>query len=228
MLLRALIFLAATTLTLALRAEPVRVACLGDSITAGAKVNAATESYPAQLQQMLGEGFAVKNFGAGGATLWHGGSPNAFQQLPAAKTFAPQIALVNFGINDTRSRDVDYWAHFPEFEADARKLLDELLALPTKPIVFLCLPTANFADLPGMPDERKASVAERLPRLVEVRTKLRALAASLDPARVRLVDLNVVTEKQPDVFNLDGVHLRPAGYRLLAETLRPLVADTVK
>ena len=41
-------------------AEPVRVTCLGDSITAGAKVKAATESYPAQLQQMLGTEAAAK------------------------------------------------------------------------------------------------------------------------------------------------------------------------
>ena len=101
-------------------AEPIRVACLGDSITAGAKVKAATESYPAQLQQMLGAGFVVKNFGTGGATLWHGGKPNAFQQLPDATAFAPQLAIVMFGINDTRGRDVNYWGHFAEFDTDAK------------------------------------------------------------------------------------------------------------
>ena len=32
---------------------PIRVACLGDSITAGARVDAKTESYPARLRELL-------------------------------------------------------------------------------------------------------------------------------------------------------------------------------
>ncbi len=208
-----------------LGAEPVRVACLGDSITAGAKVKAATESYPAQLQQLLGAGFVVKNFGIGGASMWHGGRPNAAQELPGATAFAPQVAIVMFGINDTRSQDVDYWSHFPEFEADAAKVLDTLLALPAKPRVLLCVPTPNFADLPGMPEARRANVSERLPRLAEVRAKVTEIARKYAARGVKLVDLHAPLEKRPGVFDADGCHLKPEGYRILAETLRPLVAE---
>jgi len=206
-------------------AEPVRVACLGDSITAGAKVNAATESYPAHLQRMLGAGFVVKNLGIGGASMWHGGKPNAAQELPGATSFAPQIAIVMFGINDTRSRDVDYWSHFPEFEADATKVLDTLLALPTKPRVFFCTPTPNFANLPGMPEARSANVTERLPRLAQVREKVREIAKTYAARGVQLVDLHAPLEKRPELFDPDGSHLKPDGYKLLAETLRPLVTE---
>lgn len=199
---------------------PIRIACLGDSITEGAQVDARMESYPARLQEMLGDQFLVKNFGAGGATLWHGGKPNAFQQLPPVRAFAPQIAILAFGINDTRGRDVDYWDHFPEFPADADRLLTELLDLPASPRILLCLPIANFADLPGMPDERKENVAERLPRLVLVREKLREIAGEFADRAVTLCDLHAVTENRPDVFAVDGVHLKAAGYRLLAETIR--------
>lgn len=207
-------------------AAPVRVACLGDSITAGEKVDAATESYPARLQALLGGGFEVKNFGMGGATFWQGGKPNAFQQLPGATAFAPQIAIVMFGINDTRSRDVPYWAHFAEFEADAGKMLETLLELPTKPRVLLCLPTENYADFPGMTKDRRESVAERLPRLVEVRKKVTALAARYAARGVTLVDLHAPTVGRPEVYDPDGVHLNAAGYRLLAETLAPVVVKT--
>lgn len=203
-------------------AEPIRVACLGDSITEGAKVKV-PESYPVQLQTLLGAGFVVKNLGRGGATLWHGGHPNAFEELPGATAFAPQIAVVMFGINDTRSRETSYWSHFDEFEADATKLLEALLALPDKPRILLCQPTANFADLPGMPEERKANVAERLPRLVQVRAKWTALAQRYAARGVQLVDLHAATETHPEILNVDGVHLTPAGYKLLAETLRPTI-----
>ncbi len=212
-------------LPLARAEDPVRVACLGDSITAGAKVASATESYPAQLQGMLGEAYLVKNFGVGGATLWHGGRPNAFQQLPGVTAFLPRMVIVAFGINDTRSRDADYWSHFADFEPDLRRLISTLLDLPSKPSVLLCLPTANFADLPGMAVERRENVAERLPRLIEVNTKLRAICATLDPARVRLVDLHAATKTHPELYNIDGVHLNPAGYRHLAETLTRFVTS---
>ena len=205
--------------------EPIRVACMGDSITQGAKVNATTESYPAQLQKRLGEKFAVKNFGLGGATMWHGGKPTAFQELEPAKAFQPQIVIIDFGINDTRSRDVDYWGHFPEFTADTEKVLTEMLDLPTHPKVLLCLPTANFADLPGMPDERKSNVAERLPRLVQVRDTLREIAKRFESRGVSVVDLNAATEHHPEDFNVDGVHLTAAGYGLLAEALQPRVTE---
>lgn len=204
---------------------PVRVACLGDSITAGAKVNAATESYPAKLQALLGAGFQVKNFGLGGATMIRVGKPNAFQELAPATAFAPEIIIVDFGINDTRSRDANYWGHIGEFDADAKALLTQLLNLPTKPALVLCLPTANQGDLPGMPPERKANVAERLPRLVEVRQKLRDLAKELPGRRVTVVDLEAVTANRPELFNADGVHFRAEGYNLLAETLAPRVRE---
>ena len=134
---------------------------------------------------------------ASGATLWHGGKANAFQQLPKATEFAPQIAVVMFGINDTRSRDASYWAHFGEFETDATKLIDTLLALPSKPRVLLCQPTANFADLPGMPEARKENMAERLPRLAEVRKKVAEIAKRYAARGVELVDLHAATEKRP-------------------------------
>jgi lysophospholipase L1-like esterase len=66
-------------------------------------------------------------------------------------------------------------------------------------------------------------VAERLPRLVEVRAKIADIAKRHAKRGVELVDLHAATEKRPEVFDVDGVHLNAAGYKLLAETLRPHV-----
>src|SRR5436309_1389605 len=50
--------------------EKTKVACVGDSITAGAGINdPAHNAYPAQLQKLLGDGYLVKNFGVSGRTL---------------------------------------------------------------------------------------------------------------------------------------------------------------
>ncbi len=204
---------------------PLRIACLGDSITAGSHVDAERESYPARLQEMLGERSLVQNFGSGGATLWHGGNPNAFQQLPPLASFSPHLAILGFGINDTRGRDVDYWDHFPEFAGDAVRLIDHILELPAIERILLCLPIANFADLPGMPLERRENVGERLPRLVLVRQKLSEIARDFASRRVTLCDLHSVTENRPEIFAVDGVHLKAAGYNLIAETIRDRILD---
>ena len=48
----------------------IKVACIGNSVTYGYGLkNPITESYPVQLQKMLGEKYEVKNFGHSGATL---------------------------------------------------------------------------------------------------------------------------------------------------------------
>jgi sialate O-acetylesterase len=215
--------LATLSVVRARTAEPVRVACLGDSITAGARVDAATQSYPVQLQRLLGPAYLVKNFGHGGATLWRGGKPNAFQQIEPAVGFAPDIAMVMFGINDTRSAGVEYWSHFGELERDATALLEAILAAPSKPQIVLCLPTANLPDFPGLTDERQAVLKERLPRLEAVRSKLISVAERFAARGVSVVELHGVTARHPELFNADAVHFNPAGYRFIAETLHPHV-----
>ena len=216
------------TLAVTLGAEmPCRVACVGDSLTAGAMAPP-NESYPAQLGRMLGAGYDVKNYGKGGATLWHGGSPNAAQELPVVTAYAPNVAVVMFGINDTRSRDVKYWDHFGEFEADYAKIIEALLALPSKPRVLLCLPTALHNDLPNQAADRVANVTERLPRLEEVRAKVQALGAKYQAQGVEVVDLYAVTKDHPEDGAPDGVHLKAPGYKRLAEALKPRVEAAAK
>lgn len=52
----------------------MKVACVGNSITYGIGVSDPDkESYPARLQQMLGEGYTVERFGKPGATLLNKG-----------------------------------------------------------------------------------------------------------------------------------------------------------
>jgi sialate O-acetylesterase len=78
-------------------AESIRVACLGDSITAGARVEAKTEAYPARLQELLGDDYEVRNFGIGGATLIKTGRPNIWRGLDEAQEFQPHIAVISLG-----------------------------------------------------------------------------------------------------------------------------------
>jgi lysophospholipase L1-like esterase len=52
----------------------IKVACIGDSITAGSGVvDRANDSYPAQLGKILGPNWEVRNYGGSGSTLLNSG-----------------------------------------------------------------------------------------------------------------------------------------------------------
>lgn len=51
----------------------IRVACVGDSITAGVEASAASSTYPSVLQSLLGDQYVVTNLGSSGATMQNDG-----------------------------------------------------------------------------------------------------------------------------------------------------------
>ena len=127
------------TLTAAAQDKTVKVACIGNSITEGyALADPGTESYPAVLQQMLGEGYRVENFGLSGHTLlMKGNQPYmARQRYKEALAFNPDIVTIKLG---TDSKPVN-WAHGGEFKRDLETMVNAFRQLPSHPEVYLCLP----------------------------------------------------------------------------------------
>ena len=120
---------------------PLRVACIGDSITHGnANADWTRNAWPLVLGRMLevwapGD-YTVGNFGRSGATLLKGGSLPWWDQAEytQAMAFEPDIAIINLGTNDAGRRNEAYRS---TFKADLDALLDELHALPSKPKVYL-------------------------------------------------------------------------------------------
>ncbi|MAG93137.1 MAG: sialate O-acetylesterase [Planctomycetaceae bacterium] len=158
---------------------PIRVACLGDSITAGARVDARTESYPARLQQLLGDQYDVKNFGLGSATLIKTGRPNVWQKLEVVKEFQPDVAIISLGTNDTVAGKRKNWERIERFEDDFTTLISALAELPTQPRIVLCTPTAMVLETKGLSANRLANLTERKPRLQELCKRIRKLAAEV-------------------------------------------------
>lgn len=111
----------------ATRHKPVKVACVGNSITYGTGLSdRANDAYPVQLQRLLGEGYEVGNFGKPGATLLrHGHRPYMKQEeYRQAVAFAADIAVIHLGTNDTDPRN---WPNYrDEFVQDYLALIDSL------------------------------------------------------------------------------------------------------
>jgi lysophospholipase L1-like esterase len=117
-----------------------RIACLGDSITLGQGTkNPAADSYPAQLQQMLGNGYLVGNFGVSARTLICLGDYQYQKSngLKDALKFDADIVTIMLGSNDSKPGN---WAHKERFVGDYEALIQTLRALPTKPKIYLCYP----------------------------------------------------------------------------------------
>ncbi len=119
-------------------AAPIKVACVGDSITQGAGTGG--HPYPEQLQRLLGAGWTVRNFGVSGATLMQSGNLPYRQQdaFRAALAFNPDVVVILLGTNDTKPQN---WKKFPtDFETDLTAMVGEFAALPGKPRIFVCSP----------------------------------------------------------------------------------------
>jgi len=135
------------------RAESVRVACLGASITYGSLLNnPATESYPGQLKDALGDRYEIKNYGVPGSTLVKKGD-RPYHKTPEyqlALADNPNIVMIDLGGNDSKLINRIY---LDEFEDDCREVISAFKKLSSHPRIILLLPVPSFVtDTTGIWD----------------------------------------------------------------------------
>jgi lysophospholipase L1-like esterase len=147
-----------TTPLSASKAEPIRVACVGDSLTRGTE-------YTLFLWDRLGSGYIINDFGVGGTTVSTSSdkpymNESAFQ---LAQRFQPDIVIIMLGTNDAgldQTREA--------FTQDYTKLIGAFQALPTKPAIFIVQPppivnstALSNTKLTGIINPAIATVAEQ-------------------------------------------------------------------
>lgn len=188
---------------------PVRVACVGNSITYGTGIqDRAHDSYPAQLQRMLGPGYVVGNFGRPGATLlYRGHRPYVcLPEFSEALAFKGDIVVMHLGINDTDPRN---WPNYrDEFVKDYLSLIDSLRAANPKARFILA---------------RMTPIADRHPRFVSGTKQWHGeIQAAIETvARVsgaELIDFHEPLYPYPHLLP-DAIHPNPEGAGILAKTV---------
>lgn len=204
-------------------ADKVRVACIGDSITFGLGIqDREVNSYPAQLQKLLGDGYEVRNFGNSGRGVlrasWRAADNTKrayiFQkEHQEALAFQPQVVICNLGINDVD----DYRnGHAAEFVGDYLALLADYQKLPTRPKLFLWTKLAPLA-----PGQRVYEWPE--PFLMQ--RELEAVARQADA-----VGIDMYQPLQAEAARLmpDKIHPNAEGAKLVAlataEILQPYLS----
>ena len=179
-----------------------KVACIGDSITWGfTLLNPWKQSYPALLQQMLGDAYEVRNFGYNDAS--------ARFEYRKSLEWNPDIVLLMLGTNDTKRRNWDPAV----FREDYRKLVESYRGLPSNPRVVLIAPIRIFlvkgiALLGVHPDTMETGVR---PAIHEIGEEM----------GLQVVDLVDVFEDSSLCF--DGVHPQREGARMIAEKINDSV-----
>jgi len=186
----------------AARCAPVKVACVGDSITFGMGTPAGWD-YPSQLQRMLGAGYMVRNFGVSGTTLLHNGDRpyDATPALEAALDWQADVTILMLGANDTKPQN--WGAHQAEFEGDYRALAARLLAANPGGKLFVCRPT--WISLNGAYGINEKTVGLEIPIIDKV-------AASM---RLQEIDMHAAIQGHPE-YLVDTVHPNGTGASALA------------
>ncbi len=197
--------------------EVIKVACVGDSITAGGSAS----NYPLYLQEMLGDGFEVKNFGKGGASVRHveetigdlnwgwgsvvdsdGDGKAYFYYDDVAYTsslnYDADYVFVMMGTNDVGSSDYGYYkTDFYEY------LVKPYLDNGSEVIVL----TSPHAYEYMMQDHNK------------INTTIRQMQIELaQEYGLNWIDINTFTSGRRESFP-DGLHGNSSGYMIIAGTV---------
>ena len=186
----------------------IRVACIGDSITRGfTLLNPWKQSYPALLQEKLGDGYEVRNYGYNDASArFDADTPYVKKRVYGESLgWNPDIVLLMLGTNDTKTRNWD-----PDiFRRDYRKIIESYQRLPSSPRVVLIAPIRIFPVL-GRP------LLGVYPETMEegVRPAIREIANEMGLELIDLQDL--FTDSR---YCRDGVHPQRTGARMLAEAI---------
>jgi lysophospholipase L1-like esterase len=183
---------------------PIKVACVGDSITEGSGLpDRKTQAYPAQLQRMLGDKWLVGNFGRSARTLLNAGDfpYQTTGPLKEALEFKPDVVIIMLGTNDSKPQN---WKFKDNFVGDYKDLIGKFRALESKPRIFICRP------VPVVGEERfsirKQMVEEEMPLIAQVAKE----------EQTGVIDMRAALEGHPELLP-DGVHPNAAGAALMAK-----------
>lgn len=185
---------------------PVKVACIGNSITYGSGIdNRPLNSYPAQLQRMLGDKWIVRNFGVGGRTLLKKGDHPFWNEeaYTQAKEFMPDVVIIKLGTNDTKPQN---WKFSKEFYSDYKAMVRELKALPSNPQIFVCKPVPAYATQWGINDS------------IIVHGVIPTVEKLAKEEKLQVIDLYAPLSGKTELFP-DHIHPNAEGAGLMAKTI---------
>ena len=196
---------------------PIRVACVGDSITYGHNPASPsgqpriTNNWATLLGNKLGADYAVSNFGVSGTTVMKNGDSPYWNQSAYRNSLSsnPDIVVIMLGTNDSKPAN---WAKKDQFAGDLKALISEYQNLDTKPTVYVATSATAYNDgafsiVPSVVDD------EIVPLQKQVAKEMGCT----------VIDVNAATKNMPDNFP-DNIHPNAAGHEVIAEAVYGVLA----
>jgi acyl-CoA thioesterase I len=192
-------------------ADIVRVACVGDSITAGMGVQDKANTWPARLGRWLGAGYDVRNFGVSATTMLKDADFPYIKQwaYPQALAFQADIVIIDLGANDSKHPDndnpkaVNNWQYSTNYVADYEAMIAAFRKANPAAKFYVCFPTPDFPGRWGINDR---TIREEMIPMV------RTVAKDTD---AKIIDLYAALSGKGALFP-DTVHPNDDGAKLIA------------
>ena len=180
--------------------DPIRVACVGDSITQGS-------GYPAKLQVLLGTNYSVGNFGFSGSTVTLNSTKPYMNQtaFEKAQQFQPKVVVIMLGTNDART-DLNENESSETFEDDYSQIVSSFQNYDNNPQIFVVDSPPIFTS---NPDFNSTYLKDNVIPQVD------AVANNLN---LPTIDVNSAFSNHTDYF-MDGVHPNAEGAALIASQI---------
>ena len=193
----------------------IRIACVGDSLTYGYGIkDRKHNSYPAQLQALLGDDYQVLNYGLSRRSLQKDvKKPNTsyvnedFYEI--SQQSAPDIVIIAIGSNDTRP---DNW-NAANYEKELEEFVRVYQNLDSAPVVYLMLPPPFYEH--KTPHSNEILSNELIPIITRVGAK----------TDVVVIDLHTPLTGVPELFQKDGLHPTAEGATIIATTVYESLVD---
>lgn len=196
-------------------AQKVRVACIGNSITYGHGIeDREHDTYPAQLQKLLGNEFDVRNFGVSGTTAQKEGDFPwvSTQQYKDALAFMPQIAVIKLGTNDSKPQN---WVNAERLVNSLESITEEFESLPSHPQIIIALPAKAYEIRWNIRDS------------IIVNYEIPAIKKMAKKHKWKLLNLYKATSGMPQLFP-DGIHPNVEGAGVIAGKVEKMVVKARK
>lgn len=184
--------------------QPVRIVCVGNSITAGFGSTSEEAAWPGIANKLLGNQYAISNCAVSGTTMFKRSNAPYWttDRFAKAKSLHPQILILSLGTNDA---DPWRWKSLKnEFKSDYLAMVEEFRQGEKDPIIYVCLPPPLFG--PDKAPQNKVVEEELIPLIKEIAGELGAY---------------VINFHQPllhaDKEFPDNVHPDDAGAALMAQ-----------
>ena len=195
--------------------ETLKVACVGDSLTfRRVGENEERENYPTYLDELLGDGYDVTNYGEPGACISLKGN-NPYEKLRVYEHSQKEeidILVMMLGTNDVWDHN---WQSEEEFRQEYIRVLNSYLEGEKKPEVYLC-------TLPKMYQQDGAMLTtgcgERVELLSDV---IREIAAEYG---FSVIEMNLETENHLEWYEADGLHFNDEG----AQNIAKIAYETIR